>query len=145
GEGVGGGAGKAADHVALADPANLLGVGLDHGLADRDLPVAADHHLAALADGADRGAMPDRQLVLGCLHRLPLSGADLGGLQEGYNRPIWRGISVTIGRSWALLASSRSSEGDISLLKDRRFRHGKAQSSCARQPSSARPRRPTSR
>ena len=50
GEGVGGGAGKAADHVALAEAAHLLGVGLDDGLADRDLAVAADHDAAALAD-----------------------------------------------------------------------------------------------
>ena len=42
-EGVGGGAGEAADHVALAEAAHLLGVGLDDGLADRDLAVAADH------------------------------------------------------------------------------------------------------
>ena len=59
-EGVGGGAGKAADHVALAEPAHLLGIGLDDGLADRDLAVAADDHAAALADGQDGGAVPSR-------------------------------------------------------------------------------------
>src|SRR5439155_26824654 len=62
GEGVGSGAGKATDHVALAEFADLFGVGLDDGLANRDLAVAADHYFAALADRQDRGAVPDRQL-----------------------------------------------------------------------------------
>ena len=57
-EGVGGGAGKAADHVAFAEPAHFLGVGLDDGLADRDLAVAADDDRAALADGQNGGAVP---------------------------------------------------------------------------------------
>ena len=65
GEGVGGGAGEAADDVALAEPAHLLGVGLDDGLADRDLAVAADDDLAALADGQDGGAVPGAGLT-GC-------------------------------------------------------------------------------
>ena len=68
-EGVGGGAGKAADHVALAEPAHLLGVGLDDGLADRDLAVAADHDAAALADGQDGRAVPRRHFwKLPCAH-----------------------------------------------------------------------------
>ena len=57
-EGVGGGPGKAADHVAFAEAAHLLGIGLHDGLADGDLAVAADHHAAALADGEDGGAVP---------------------------------------------------------------------------------------
>jgi hypothetical protein len=57
-EGVGGRAGEPADHVALGEPAHLAGVGLDDGLPDRDLPVAADRHGAALADRQDRGAVP---------------------------------------------------------------------------------------
>ena len=64
-EGVGGGAGKAADHVAFAQAAHLLGIGLDDGLADGDLAVAADHHRAALADGEDGGAVPARDFVGG--------------------------------------------------------------------------------
>jgi hypothetical protein len=48
GEGVGGRAGKAADHRALGEPAHLLGVALDDRLAERDLPVAADHDVACL-------------------------------------------------------------------------------------------------
>src|SRR6185437_10293326 len=41
-EGVGGGAGKARQHVGiLAEPADLAGIGLDHGVAQRDLAVAA--------------------------------------------------------------------------------------------------------
>ena len=59
GESVGGGAGEAADHVALAQPAHLAGIGLDDGLADRDLAVAADRDHAALADGQDGGAVPE--------------------------------------------------------------------------------------
>ena len=59
GEGVGRGAGKAADHVAAAEPAHLLGIGLDDGLADRDLAVAADRDQPALADGQDGGAVPE--------------------------------------------------------------------------------------
>ena len=58
GKRVGGGAGEAADHVALAQAAHLLGIGLDDGLADGDLAVAADHHRTALADGEDGGAVP---------------------------------------------------------------------------------------
>src|SRR5690349_23843969 len=49
---------KAADHVAFAEAAHLLGVGLDDGLPDRNLPVASDHDAAALADGQDGGAVP---------------------------------------------------------------------------------------
>ena len=63
-EGVGRGAGEAADDVALAEFADLFGVGFDDGLADRDLAVAADHHLAALADRQNGGAVPDRRLGL---------------------------------------------------------------------------------
>src|SRR5262249_59115025 len=47
-----------ADHVALGEPPHLARIGLDDGLADRDLPVAADRHGAALADRQDRGAVP---------------------------------------------------------------------------------------
>ncbi len=63
-EGVRGGAGETADHVALAEFSDLFGVGFDDGLADRDLPVASDHHLAALADRQNSGAVPDRRLGL---------------------------------------------------------------------------------
>src|SRR5581483_1976871 len=38
---------------------NLLGVGFHSGLADRDLAVAADAPLTALADGENGGAVPD--------------------------------------------------------------------------------------
>ena len=62
-ESVGGGAGKAADHVAFAEPAHLLGIGFDDGLADRDLAVAADRDQAALADGQDGGAVPEAGLA----------------------------------------------------------------------------------
>src|ERR1700712_2537567 len=61
GKGVGRGAGKTADDISLAELADLFGVGFDDGLADRNLPVAADHHLAALADRQNRGAVPYRR------------------------------------------------------------------------------------
>src|SRR4029453_11315709 len=93
--------GKAADHVALADLADLSGIGLDDGLADRDLAVATDHHLAALADRQNRGAVPDRQAVFRCLHGLSSFPSDLGAGGKGYNRGISAGIPVTIGRSSA--------------------------------------------
>src|SRR5204863_9535499 len=79
GEGVGGRAGKAADDVALAEPADLFGIGFDDGLADRDLAVAADHHLATLADGQNGGAVPDRRLIWGCLHEMPSCPARFRG------------------------------------------------------------------
>src|SRR5262249_53271077 len=99
GKGVGGGAGEAADDVALAKLADLLGVGLDDGLADRDLAVAADHHLAALADRQDRRAVPDRRLMGGCLHGYLAFPPDLGVWANGYNQAGRGRIPVTIGRT----------------------------------------------
>src|SRR5580704_14373562 len=58
GESIGSGAGEAADHITLAEAADLLGICLDHGLPNRDLAVAADHDAALLADGEDGGAVP---------------------------------------------------------------------------------------
>src|SRR5439155_26485997 len=101
-EGVGGGAGKAADHVALAELADLFGVGLDDGLADRDLAVAADHHPAALADRQNGGAVPDRRLLGGWLHEIPRDRPDLGAEALGYNRAERGRIPVTIGRTSAI-------------------------------------------
>ena len=57
-EGVGGRAGEAGDDLALAEPAHLLGVGLDDRLAEADLAVAADPRPAALAHRQDGGGMP---------------------------------------------------------------------------------------
>src|SRR5258708_7591835 len=58
-EGIGGRARKAADDVALAEAAHLLGIGLDDGLPDGDLAVAPDGDGPALADGQYGGAVPD--------------------------------------------------------------------------------------
>ena len=44
--------------MIVADAADLLRVALDDGLAEGDLAVAGDHHLAALADGEDGRPMP---------------------------------------------------------------------------------------
>ena len=43
GEGVGGGAGEAGQHLAVGQPAHLAGVALDDGRAHGDLAVAGDH------------------------------------------------------------------------------------------------------
>ena len=58
GEGIGGGAGKAADHFALGEPAHFFRIALDDGLPDRDLAVAADDRAAAFLDHDDRGRVP---------------------------------------------------------------------------------------
>src|SRR3546814_1656748 len=57
-EGVGGGAGEPRDHLAVAELADLAGVGLHHRLPHRDLAVTGDHDLAALAYRHDRRTVP---------------------------------------------------------------------------------------
>ena len=59
GEGVGGGAGEAADHVALAERAHLPGVGLDDRRPEAHLAVAGDDDRAGLAHRQDGGAVPN--------------------------------------------------------------------------------------
>ncbi len=99
GEGVGGGAGEAADHVALAEAAHLAGIGLDDGLADRDLTVAADDHAAALADGQDGGAVP--QVGRGGLQGRGLHGAeDLSIIRWRCNRALDRTLNRPLGQEW---------------------------------------------
>src|SRR5262249_50654190 len=55
---VGSRPGKAADHGTAAESADLFGIGLDDGLANRYLPVAADGDQPALAAGQNGRAMP---------------------------------------------------------------------------------------
>ena len=74
GEGVGGGAGEPGDDVAVADAAHLLGVALDDGLAEGDLAVAGDHHLAALADGEDRRPCQVSGRIGSCACTRPMIG-----------------------------------------------------------------------
>src|SRR5258706_6268251 len=62
-EGIGGRAGESADHVALGEPAHLLGVGLDNSLADRDLTVAANDGSAGLTDRENRGTVPKIEIL----------------------------------------------------------------------------------
>ena len=113
--------GKAADDVAFADFADLFGVRLDDGLADRELAVAADHHLAALADRQNRGAVPDRQLFSDACMECPRSG-QIEGWRRGLQSRHFSRIPVTMSRDRPLQALSRSSQGDIGLLKGPRFR-----------------------
>ena len=69
-EGIGGGAGEPGDDLAvLAEAADLPGVGLHHRVAHRDLAVAGDDGLAALADADDGGAVPLDQAVAGLSSR----------------------------------------------------------------------------
>ena len=65
GEGVGGAAGEAGEDVAAAELADLLRVGLDHGLAEADLAVAGHRDLVTLAHGKDGGAVPGCRLCHG--------------------------------------------------------------------------------
>src|SRR6266436_9449006 len=62
-EGIGSRAGESADHVALGEPADLPGVGLDDRLADGDLTVAADHGSAGLTDRENRGTVPKIEIL----------------------------------------------------------------------------------
>ena len=58
GEGIGGGAGETADHVAaLAQTAHFDRAALHHRRAEADLPVTGDHHFVALADRQNGGAV----------------------------------------------------------------------------------------
>src|SRR5262245_53331294 len=65
---IGGGAREAADDVALAQPAHLLGIGLYDSLADRDLAVAAHDDEPVLADRQDGRCVPE--VGLRGLHQL---------------------------------------------------------------------------
>src|SRR3546814_1997015 len=77
-EGVGGGAGEPRDHLAVAELADLAGVGLHHRLPHRDLAVTGDHDLAALAYRHDRRTVPlhvirSHGMVYGRVRRAPQS------------------------------------------------------------------------
>ena len=60
-EGVGGRAGEAGDHVALAEPSHFFGVALHDGLAEAHLTVAGDDRLAVLLHHYDGGCVPARR------------------------------------------------------------------------------------
>ena len=64
GEGVGGGAGEAADHLVADEAPDLAGIVLHHRVADRNLAVAGDHHLVALADRDDGRAVPAGKFIV---------------------------------------------------------------------------------
>jgi hypothetical protein len=56
-ESIGSGAREAGEHPVAVHLADLARARLDHGLADRHLPVARDGHLPAMADGQHRGGV----------------------------------------------------------------------------------------
>ena len=74
-ERVGGGAGEARQQLAAAQRADLLGVGLHHGLADGHLAVAAERDLSVAADREDGGRADALELAF---HRFKLTGAGPG-------------------------------------------------------------------
>src|SRR6185437_3388509 len=100
GEGVGGRAGEAGDDRAVAEPAQLLGIGFDDGLAHRHLAVAGDHHAAALAQAEDGRAVPDLSVLV--LH---------GGLARRDRVKMWVGAGA--GQGNRLPALSRRASLDI--------------------------------
>ena len=55
-EGVGGAAGETGEHLVLIEAANLAGIALHDGIAQRNLTVAADHHAAVTAHREDGGS-----------------------------------------------------------------------------------------
>ena len=63
GEGVGGGAGEAAQDLAVVQPANLVGVAFHDDGPERHLAVAADGDLALMPNGQDCGRAEFRQLL----------------------------------------------------------------------------------
>jgi len=85
-EGVGRGTGEAGDDgTLLADAADFLRIALHHGVAERHLAVAGDHHLAALADSDDGGAVDRGRVVLFKIHTCrPLSKPDAGRRRKAH-------------------------------------------------------------
>ena len=65
GEGIRRGAGKAGNDRAIANPADLFGIGLDDGGAQADLAVAGDHDAPVLAHRQDGGAVPEGLVGIG--------------------------------------------------------------------------------
>src|SRR5262249_49407633 len=125
-ESVRGGARKAADDVALAQTAHLLGIGLDDGLADADLAVAADGDDPAFADGQDRGRVPG--IGLRVLHGMDgRRGRDVCTSREGCKG---RGARL-LHQGWPTTAMStimrgRGGAGFVRLIEGRRLTKGRA-------------------
>src|SRR6185437_102388 len=95
GQRVGGGAGEAGHHRAVAQPAQLPGVRFDDGLAHRYLAVPGDHHPAILSDAEDGRTVP--AFGLGVAH-----GAWVAeGLAEDVG---WRGAGSSAPSSMVLKA-----------------------------------------
>ena len=65
GQGVRGGAREAGQHLAVVQAADLARAVLHHRLAERDLAVAGEGGVAAVADGEDRRAVDGREAGMG--------------------------------------------------------------------------------
>src|SRR5205807_3445535 len=67
-------AGETGEDLSLIEPSYLAGGPLDDGLPEAHLPVAGDHHVAAMAHAEDRRAVHSRLTSLGGgRHRRPSS------------------------------------------------------------------------
>src|SRR3546814_14166213 len=106
-EGVGGGAGEPRDHLAVAELADLAGVGLHHRLPHRDLAVTGDHDLAALAYRHDRRTVPlhvirSHGMVYGRVRRAPQSRERrrVRPILVRRERARWNSPEPTSGASW---------------------------------------------
>ncbi len=56
-KGIGGTAGESGQHLILVQTPHLAGVGLEHGVAQRDLTVATKHNLGPASHAEYGGAM----------------------------------------------------------------------------------------
>ena len=63
GEGIGGGARKAGDDMAIADAADFARIAFDDGLAERDLTVAGHRDMVAAPDAENGCAVPTDGIV----------------------------------------------------------------------------------
>src|SRR5258706_12922978 len=81
-EGIGRAAGEAGEDAILVDAAHFLRAALDHDLTERHLPIAAERHGCAAANGKDGGAVELLHREMNYLDeaRLPQYQAVLRGL-----------------------------------------------------------------
>src|SRR5690606_28486337 len=105
-ERVGGGAGEAGQHLAVAaEAAHLARVGLHHRVAERDLAVAGDHDLAVAAHRDDGRGVEDIGVLAGVHHGLPGAEPMRWGWRGGQTRACRSGARAATGEELAALAA----------------------------------------